>query len=103
MKYLSTISLGLAVAASFFWMNYRSGELLKVNGILALVPLALPVLIASLPVIFPKRVMRGIAAFLLFVFAFIGGMSIGMGYVPAAVVMLIAACVPADYRRPMGN
>ena len=102
MRHLSTISLALAVAASFFWMNYRSGELLNVNGVGALVPLALPIFIASLPIIFPNRIMRGIAAVLLLIFSYTGGMSIGMAYFPSAVVMLIAVAVPVDHRRPTG-
>ena len=83
-------------------MNYHSGEVLNVNGVGALVPLALPVFIASLPVIFPNRVMRGIAAVLLVIFSYIGGMSIGIAYFPSAVVMLVAVAVSVDHRRPTG-
>ena len=99
MKYPSVISLGLAMAGSMFWVNYRSGELVNVNGVWAFVPLTLPVVIAGLPVWFPSRVMCGLAAILLLVYACLSSMSIGLAYFPSAAAMLIAVagrCRPAS-------
>jgi hypothetical protein len=95
MRYLSTLSAVLALAASIFWLNYKSGELLAVNGSWLYVPLAIPVFIAGLPVVFPRKVVRGLAAFVLGAFAFLGGLSIGLLYVPSAIAMVAAACVPS--------
>jgi hypothetical protein len=82
-----------------FWLNYRSGELVNTNGVWVLVPLTLPILIASLPVLFPSRATHGVAAILLVIYAYLSGMSIGAAYWPSAVVMLIAfAFHPADVR-----
>jgi hypothetical protein len=58
---------------------------------------AIPLLLAFLPLVLP-RLQRFIAVLLL-VFAYIGGMSIGMFYLPAAIVMFFAEPPPRTPAR----
>ena len=82
---LTAASFGLALAAAIFllvWPVYSGFDgvrttqatLLQVNGYWALVPVGFPVVIGG--------------------FSFISGFSVGLFYLPAAVTMLLAACVP---------
>jgi len=98
-------SLGLALAAGIFllvWpvysgfdgVNATRATLLQVNGPWALLPVFFPVFVALLPVVFKRQFVRIIAAVVLVAFSFIAGFSIGLFYIPAAVVMVLAACVP---------
>jgi len=98
---LTLVSLFLAVAAAALLLIYPTysefsdhrtirATLLEVNGQWAIVPVMFPVVIALVPVIFPHRVIRMIAAVILGGFAAIGGASIGLFYVPAAVAMVMA-------------
>jgi hypothetical protein len=92
----------LALAASVFCLvgplyrvepAGRSAALIQVNGPQVVVPLTLPVAIASLPLVFGRRAVRIAAAVLLGSFAVIGGFTIGMFYLPAALAMGVAACL----------
>lgn len=67
--------------------------LLEVNGLRAVLPLLFPVVVALLPLLIPRRRIRILAAVLLFGFSVVAAMSIGLFYLPAAITMLIAACV----------
>jgi hypothetical protein len=67
--------------------------LLQVNGLAALIPALLPAVIALLPLLFRYQAVRIIAAVLLFGFVVIAGFSFGFLYLPAATLMLLAACV----------
>ena len=102
---LAAVSLGLAVAAAVYllaWPVYAGigpngatrATLLQVNGPRVLIPVFFPVLAALLPVIAPRQTMRVIATLLLGVFCFLSGFSIGLTYLPAALFMLLAACLP---------
>ncbi len=64
--------------------------LLEENGAFALIPLMIPVLMASTPMIFPHSWVRVGATILLALFVFIAGFSIGLFYVPSAVLMYVA-------------
>lgn len=84
---LTALSFSLAMVAALFFLifpAYSSGAtLLQVNGPDALVPLLLPVIVALVALLIPKRVMRIVAAVLLAGFALIAGFSIGLFYIPA--------------------
>lgn len=101
---LAAASFGLALAAAIFlliWPVYTGFDglrtthatLLQVNGSRALLPVAFPVIVALLPLVFRMQAIRISAAIVIGAFSFIGGFSIGLFYVPAAVAMLLAACV----------
>ena len=105
----AAVSVGLALAAAVFllvwpvYTGYDAGHrtvatLLQVNGGWAVVPVAFPVGVALMAAVFGKRAIRIFAAFVMCAFAFIA-MSIGLFYVPAAILMVLAACVP-DSCRP---
>jgi len=106
---LAVASLGLASAAAAFllvWPIYSGFDgrktthatLLQVNGSWALLPVLFPVFLACLPLVFRKQALRILAAAVMLGFSFISGFTIGVFYVPAAIAMLLAACV-ADSAR----
>ena len=113
MKLLAAISFGLAVAVSglFLVLPTYSGwssespfvqqhaTLLQVNGPHALIALAIPVLIALVPILLPKWWVRIVAGLLLAVFVVIAGFSIGLFYAPSAAIMLIAGLLSAPLRN----
>ncbi len=71
--------------------------LLEENGAFALIPLMIPVLMASMPMIFPHSWVRLGATILLVLFVFIAGFSIGLFYVPSTVLMYVATI--SDFRE----
>ena len=100
---LAAVSFELALAAAaclFVWPVYTGidGErpvratLLQVNGEWAIVPILLPAAIAVLPLLFRMQKVCILAAVLMGAFALIA-MSIGLFYIPAAILMLSAACL----------
>ena len=106
---LTAVAFGLAVAAAIFllaWPVYegvgsegvRYATLLQVNGWWAVVPVSFPVVIAAVTLVVRRQWVRIVAAIVLGAFAFISGMSIGLFYFPAAVLMLLAACVEDSAR-----
>ncbi len=104
------VSIATALAASVFflvWPIYTDGRsLFDVSGPKLLLPLLVPVVLASLPVVTPPSVRRracGIAGTLVTVFCVLGGFSIGLAYVPTAVLLVIAAAIPASSRQPAGR
>jgi hypothetical protein len=101
---LSALSFGLAVAAAIFllvWPVYSGlnnqqpfrATLLEVNGAWAVLPVMFPVLIAFLPVLFHRQAVRIAAAILMGGFSLIALMSIGIFYLPAAITIVVAACI----------
>ena len=93
---LTAASFGLALAAAVFlfvWPIYAPhATLLQVNGYWAIFPVAFPVVIALLPLVFRNQAVRIIATVVIGGFSFVGSWSIGLFYVPAALTMLLAAC-----------
>jgi hypothetical protein len=100
---LAALSLGLALAASIYllvWPVYSGFHdhqpanmtLVAVNGPSVLIPVMFPVLVAALPLLFRKQVVRVVAAILIGGFSLVA-MSIGLLYLPAAIVMMLATCV----------
>jgi hypothetical protein len=74
--------------------------LLQVNGSGVLIPLAIPVLFALVPLLFPQtRPVRIGAVLALCVFAFVAGFSIGVFYLPSAAAMLGAGFFPAKAQQ----
>ncbi len=101
---LTAVSFGLALAAGIFllvWPVYSGFDrgkpvhatALEVNGPSVILPVLLPVLLALLPLVFPKQAFRIIVTLVMFAFSLISGFTIGLFYVPAAIAMLLAACV----------
>ena len=101
---LTIASLGLASAAGAFLLvwplysgfngrNTTHATLLQVNGSRAILPVLFPVFLALLPLVFRKQALRITAAVVMLAFSFISGFTIGLFYVPAAIAMLLAACV----------
>ena len=102
-KLLTAVSLGLAVAAAVFllavpvYSGFRDNQivratLLEQNGTWVIIPVLLPAVVALAPLVIPKQAVRVIAAILMGAFALIA-MSIGLFYFPAAIMMMLAACV----------
>ena len=116
MKLLTSISFGLAFAASCLLLflpvysigssesnSLRHATLLGVNGPLAVVAVAIPVLIALVPLLIPKFSARLIAGLILLAFAVISGFSIGLFYFPSAIMMVMAGLVSAPLRKTRPN
>jgi hypothetical protein len=106
---LSTMSLAWCVLiGGWFWFTPIQHEAIH-NGVtvvryqsfsdislLGPAPLIAPLLIAAVAVWASwrsHRLVLGVAAFLLAVFTFIGGFSIGAGYLPASGLLLLAAAL----------
>ena len=97
---LAEISLGLAAAAAIFFLvvpvywgpNGGSRTLIEENGQWVIVLVMFPVAAAFLPVLFRKQAVRVIATVLLGGFVVIGSFTIGLLYLPAALVMFLASC-----------
>jgi hypothetical protein len=101
---LAAASVGLALAAAIFllmWPVYTGFDgvratratLLQINGSWAILPLAFPVIVALLPLVLRRQAIGIIAAVLIGAFSLLAGFTVGLFYVPAAVAMLLAACV----------
>ncbi len=98
------MSFGLAIAAALFllvWPVYSGfdGErpthstLMHVNGPWVIVPVMFPVLVVLVPLVVRRKWSRIVAAIVIGAFVLISGFSIGMFYLPAAIAMLLAACM----------
>ena len=106
---LAGISFGLALAAAIFllvWPIYSGfnggrpthGTFLQVNGPYSLIPIMFPVITTLAALLVRRPGVRIAATILIGAFALIGGFTIGLFYLPAAIVMLLASCV-ADSAR----
>jgi hypothetical protein len=73
--------------------------LLEVNGTWVVIPVLFPVVLALVPLRIPRQGVRIVVTILMGLFAFIGGFTIGMFYLPAAAAMLMAACVGTSANR----
>jgi hypothetical protein len=101
---LTGVAFGLALAAAIFlvvWPTYSGSNgsqptratLLQVGGPYALVPVMFPVLTTLIALLLRKQWVRIVAAILISGFAPISGFTIGLFYLPAAILMLLASCV----------
>jgi hypothetical protein len=103
------MSFGLTVAAAVFllvWPVYSgfSGDrptqatLLQINGSWVIIPVMFPVLVALVPLVARRQAVRIVAAIVMGGFVLISGFSFGMFYLPAGILMLLAACVEDSAR-----
>ena len=101
---LTGVAFGLALAAAIFlvvWPIYSGfngsrptrATLLQVNGPYALIPVMFPVLMTLIALLLRKQWVRIVATILISGFAVIGAFTIGLLYLPAAILMLLASCV----------
>jgi hypothetical protein len=90
--------LAWPVYSGFDGKRTTHATLLQINGRWAIVPVMFPVVIALVPLVFRKQVVRIIAAIVMGGFVLISGFSIGMFYLPAGILMLLAACVEGSAR-----
>jgi hypothetical protein len=101
---LTAISFALAAVAAVFllvWPVYPGFDgrrtthatLLQVNGAWVIIPVTFPVMIAFLPILLRKQAVRIIATIIMGGFTIISGFSIGLFYLPTAIMMLLAVCV----------
>jgi hypothetical protein len=108
---LTAVAFALAMAAAIFllgWPVYSGfdGErtthatLLQINGGWAVVLVMSPVLAALVPLLFRRQAVRIVAAIVMGGFVFISGFSIGLFYLPAGILMLLAACAEDSARMP---
>jgi hypothetical protein len=108
-RLLSTVSLAWCVLVGcWIWFTPITCESIGATGVgyrcfsdvslFGPAPLVVPVLIAAVAVWAAwrsRRVVLGFSAFLLAVFTFISGFSIGRGYVPASGLLVLAAVLAA--------
>jgi hypothetical protein len=73
----------------------HGATLIAVNGSWVLTWLVLPVAVATLPLLVRRIVVLRISAVLVLGFAFVTGFSIGGFYLPAGVLLMVAAARPA--------
>jgi hypothetical protein len=68
-----------------------SESMFQVNGAWVLVVVSVPILVALIPVVVRHRRARIVSAVLLWIGCVVGMLSVGMFFVPAAILMTIAA------------
>jgi hypothetical protein len=102
---LTAISFALALAAAIFllmgppaYSGFHDGRpthatLIEINGEWVIVPVMFPVLVGLVALVVRKQAVRIIAAIVMGGFVFLGGMSVGLFYLPAGILMALAACV----------
>lgn len=78
---------------------HTHASLLQINGPRVLIALMIPVLIALMPMLVPKRGVRIAAAIALAFFVLITGFSIGLFYLPSAVTLTVASVLSLRPRR----
>jgi ABC-type transport system involved in multi-copper enzyme maturation permease subunit len=91
------------IYAGFNGTQPTRGTLLQVNGPYILIPVMFPVLTALIALLLRKQGVRVVATILIGLFAVIGGFTIGLFYLPAGVLMLLASCVDdsSKFRDPL--
>jgi hypothetical protein len=73
--------------------HLRHVTLASVNGLTVYYMLAFPVVIAGVPLLLRARTYRVVSALVLIGFVVVGSASIGLLYLPSAVMMILAARV----------
>jgi hypothetical protein len=68
-------------------------SIFEVDGAWVLVVVSVPVLVSLVPVVVPRRAARIVAAVLLWAGCVVGIFSVGLFFVPSAVVMTVAAAM----------
>jgi hypothetical protein len=100
----TALPLALAIPAAVFLLSFPfyagldgSLTLIAANGFWVLIPILLPVAVASMPLAFHGPKMRILSSVLLGTFVLISGFTIGLCFLPAAV----ASVLVASRRRPI--
>ena len=75
-------------------------SLFEVDGAWGLVVVSVPVLVSLLPVVVCRRVWTVISAVLLWACCVVGSFSVGLFFVPAAVMMTVAALMRTPQPAP---
>ena len=107
---LTGVSFALALAAAIFllvWPVYSGfngsrpthATLLEVNGPSVFIPVMFPVFTALIAWLVRRQWARIVATILISGFVLIAGFTIGLFYLPSAILMLLASCV-ADAAKP---
>ncbi len=86
-----TLSESTGSSNGTFTTHSSSVSMFQVNGAWVLVVVAVPVLVALVPVLVHHRAARIVSAVLLWIGCVLGMLSVGMFFVPAAILMTIAA------------
>lgn len=73
----------------------HGATLIAVNGASVLIWLVLPVAVAALPLVLRRRLVLRVAAVLVLGFALVAGFTIGGFYLPAGLLLMLAATRPA--------
>jgi hypothetical protein len=105
----TAVAFGLAVAAAIFlmvWPVYEGvgsggvthATVIRINGWWASVPVMFPVLVALVPLVVRRQAVRIVAAVVMGAFVLISGFTIGLFYLPAGILLLLAACVEDSVR-----
>ena len=101
------LSLALSIGGAVFLLIYPfysdfdgSFTLIEQNGSWVLIPILLPVLVATVPLVYRARGMRVISSMLLGAFVVVSGLAVGSCYLPAAVAMVVAATRKNPKRDP---
>jgi hypothetical protein len=79
----------------------HSVSLFSTNGAWVLVVVAVPVLIALAGALIPARAARIVSTVLLWAFCLVGLMSVGLFFIPAAVLMTAATATREPYPVPV--
>jgi hypothetical protein len=93
---MAAVALIVLPTYSAGYENRPRKTVIEVNGDSTIILLMFPVVVALAPVMFPARAIRIIAATLLCGFTAIGSFSIGLFYLPASLLMVIAASNARD-------
>jgi len=101
---LEIASIILAIAAAIYLLfapAYRtagvaeSKTLVEINGSWGLIVLFVPIVISSIPLLWPRNAIRIGAAITLATFAIAGSLTVGSFFFPSAAVMILACLWPA--------
>jgi hypothetical protein len=71
----------------------RAVSIFQVDGAWVLVVVSVPILVALAPVLLRRRPVRVTAAMLLWIGCVVGMFSVGLFFVPAAILMTVAAAI----------
>ena len=85
------VSESFGSSSGVFSTRSYSDSMFQVNGAWVLVVVSVPVLVALIPVLVRHRRARIVSAVLLWIGCVVGMWSVGMFFVPAAILMTIAA------------
>jgi hypothetical protein len=83
----------LASCVSFMMISEDPHQGPATQVIVIFAGLMLPVIVAAVPIVFPRRIVVALAAVVLFAFAFVELVTVGMLYLPGVIAMVIACAL----------